>query len=215
MNFKFHHMNLCTDNLPRLTNFYQTLFDLGTINDAEHTVVSGQRREPCLHRQGGLPERRRHRVPLGRTRPRHGLQDEAVRQPDGAWPLLLPHGRHQGLHAQVRRDGHPLLGLRDAGPSLAGTRSSCRTPMATSSKSISPTSSTEQVRSALAVISKSDAVRVVETAEHVSYALVEQLPQSSISTSASAEWTPKRVFGDRIKQRPSRQSIQRHERRQA
>jgi len=41
MNFKFHHMNLCTDSLPRLTKFYQTLFDLGTINDKEHTVVSG------------------------------------------------------------------------------------------------------------------------------------------------------------------------------
>ena len=31
MKFKFHHMNLCTDSLPRLTKFYQTLFDLGTI----------------------------------------------------------------------------------------------------------------------------------------------------------------------------------------
>ena len=33
MNFKFHHLNLCTDSLPRLTKFYQTLFELGTIND--------------------------------------------------------------------------------------------------------------------------------------------------------------------------------------
>jgi catechol 2,3-dioxygenase-like lactoylglutathione lyase family enzyme len=41
MNFKFHHMNLCTDNLPRLTKFYKTLFELGTISDKEHTVVSG------------------------------------------------------------------------------------------------------------------------------------------------------------------------------
>ena len=41
MKFKFHHMNLCTDSLARLTKFYQTLFDLGTINDKEHTVVSG------------------------------------------------------------------------------------------------------------------------------------------------------------------------------
>jgi catechol 2,3-dioxygenase-like lactoylglutathione lyase family enzyme len=39
MNFKFHHMNLCTDSLPRLTQFYKTLFDLGTINDEEHTRV--------------------------------------------------------------------------------------------------------------------------------------------------------------------------------
>ena len=43
MSFKFHHMNFCTDNLPRLTNFYKTLFELGTINNATHTVISGQR----------------------------------------------------------------------------------------------------------------------------------------------------------------------------
>jgi catechol 2,3-dioxygenase-like lactoylglutathione lyase family enzyme len=42
MNFKFDHMNLCTDSLPRLTRFYQTLFDLGTIKDEEHTVISGR-----------------------------------------------------------------------------------------------------------------------------------------------------------------------------
>jgi catechol 2,3-dioxygenase-like lactoylglutathione lyase family enzyme len=40
MKFKFHHLNLCTDSLPRLTKFYQTLFDLGTINDEEHTRVN-------------------------------------------------------------------------------------------------------------------------------------------------------------------------------
>ncbi len=45
MKFKFHHMNLCTDNLPRLTQFYKTLFDLGTIQDQEHTVVSGVRED--------------------------------------------------------------------------------------------------------------------------------------------------------------------------
>ena len=38
MNFKFHHMNICTDNLSRLTKFYTTLFELGTISDKEHTV---------------------------------------------------------------------------------------------------------------------------------------------------------------------------------
>jgi catechol 2,3-dioxygenase-like lactoylglutathione lyase family enzyme len=43
MSFKFHHMNICTDNLPRLTKFYKTLFDLGTINDAAHTVISRER----------------------------------------------------------------------------------------------------------------------------------------------------------------------------
>ena len=45
MNFKFHHMNICTDNLPRLTKFYKQLFDLGTISDKEHTVVSGIRED--------------------------------------------------------------------------------------------------------------------------------------------------------------------------
>jgi catechol 2,3-dioxygenase-like lactoylglutathione lyase family enzyme len=42
MKFKFHHMNLCTDRLPRLTEFYKTLFDLGTIHDEEHTRVNDQ-----------------------------------------------------------------------------------------------------------------------------------------------------------------------------
>ena len=45
MNFKFHHMNICTDNLSRLSKFYKTLFDLGTIADKEHTVVSGIRED--------------------------------------------------------------------------------------------------------------------------------------------------------------------------
>jgi predicted enzyme related to lactoylglutathione lyase len=43
MKFKFHHLNLCTDNLPRLTKFYQKLFDLGTIRDEEHTRVNAER----------------------------------------------------------------------------------------------------------------------------------------------------------------------------
>jgi hypothetical protein len=34
--FKFHHMNLCSDNLPRLTSFYKNLFELGAITDDEH-----------------------------------------------------------------------------------------------------------------------------------------------------------------------------------
>jgi len=45
MKFKFHHMNLCTDSLPRLTQFYKTLFDLGTIKDEEHTVISARRED--------------------------------------------------------------------------------------------------------------------------------------------------------------------------
>ncbi|WP_256215255.1 VOC family protein [Sphingobium sp. AP50] len=43
MKFKFHHMNLCTDNLPRLTKFYSQLFSLGAITDEEHTVISRDR----------------------------------------------------------------------------------------------------------------------------------------------------------------------------
>lgn len=43
MKFKFHHLNLCTDNLPRLTKFYQRLFELGTIRDEEHTRVNAER----------------------------------------------------------------------------------------------------------------------------------------------------------------------------
>jgi hypothetical protein len=43
MGFKFHHMNFCTDNLPRLTTFYKTLFELGTINNSTHTVISRDR----------------------------------------------------------------------------------------------------------------------------------------------------------------------------
>jgi catechol 2,3-dioxygenase-like lactoylglutathione lyase family enzyme len=38
MDFKFHHMNLCSDNLGRLTNFYQTIFNLGVINDGRTRV---------------------------------------------------------------------------------------------------------------------------------------------------------------------------------
>ena len=43
MKFRFHHLNLCTDNLPRLTKFYRKLFDLGTIRDKEHIRVNAER----------------------------------------------------------------------------------------------------------------------------------------------------------------------------
>jgi catechol 2,3-dioxygenase-like lactoylglutathione lyase family enzyme len=45
MSFKFHHVNFCTDNLPRLTGFYKKLFELGTIRDDAHTVISGERKD--------------------------------------------------------------------------------------------------------------------------------------------------------------------------
>ena len=38
-------MNICTDNLPRLTKFYKTLFELGTITDDAHTVISRDRED--------------------------------------------------------------------------------------------------------------------------------------------------------------------------
>ena len=38
MDLKFHHMNLCSDNLPRLSHFYRTIFDLGAINDGRTRV---------------------------------------------------------------------------------------------------------------------------------------------------------------------------------
>jgi catechol 2,3-dioxygenase-like lactoylglutathione lyase family enzyme len=38
MNFKFHHLNLCSDNLGRLSSFYRTIFDLGAINDGRTRV---------------------------------------------------------------------------------------------------------------------------------------------------------------------------------
>ena len=45
MNFKFHHLNLCTDNLPRLTAFYKSLFAFGAITDEAHTVISRDRED--------------------------------------------------------------------------------------------------------------------------------------------------------------------------
>lgn len=36
MNFKFHHMNLCSENVPRLSEFYRSIFDLDRIEDDEH-----------------------------------------------------------------------------------------------------------------------------------------------------------------------------------
>jgi catechol 2,3-dioxygenase-like lactoylglutathione lyase family enzyme len=45
MQFKFHHLNLCSDNLPRLTNFYKSLFSFGAITDEAHTVISRDRED--------------------------------------------------------------------------------------------------------------------------------------------------------------------------
>lgn len=31
MKLNFHHMNLCSENVPRLSEFYRSLFDLGSV----------------------------------------------------------------------------------------------------------------------------------------------------------------------------------------
>ena len=33
MQFKYHHMNLCTDDVPRLSEFYRSVFNLNRISD--------------------------------------------------------------------------------------------------------------------------------------------------------------------------------------
>ncbi len=40
MNFKYHHMNLCTEDVPRLANFYKSVFGLNQIQDEEHSLTS-------------------------------------------------------------------------------------------------------------------------------------------------------------------------------
>jgi len=36
MEFKFHHLNLCSENVERLSAFYRSLLDLDRIEDDEH-----------------------------------------------------------------------------------------------------------------------------------------------------------------------------------
>lgn len=40
MKFKFHHMNLCTDGLPKLSAFYRNLFDMGAVGGTGHVRVN-------------------------------------------------------------------------------------------------------------------------------------------------------------------------------
>lgn len=40
MNFKYHHMNLCTENVARTSAFYQSVFNLSRLQDEEHNLVS-------------------------------------------------------------------------------------------------------------------------------------------------------------------------------
>ena len=32
MKFKFHHMNLCSENVQRLSQFYRSVFDFGSVD---------------------------------------------------------------------------------------------------------------------------------------------------------------------------------------
>jgi catechol 2,3-dioxygenase-like lactoylglutathione lyase family enzyme len=40
MKFHYHHMNLCSENVARLSEFYQTVFAMDRIEDEEHTRVN-------------------------------------------------------------------------------------------------------------------------------------------------------------------------------
>jgi len=39
MKFKYHHMNLCTENVARTSEFYQSVFNLSRLKDEEHSLV--------------------------------------------------------------------------------------------------------------------------------------------------------------------------------
>jgi catechol 2,3-dioxygenase-like lactoylglutathione lyase family enzyme len=52
MEFKYHHMNLCTEDVPRLSKFYQSIFDLNRIQDEEHGLTS----EETVNRYDGQVE---------------------------------------------------------------------------------------------------------------------------------------------------------------
>lgn len=40
MDFKYHHMNICTENVRVTSEFYQAVFGLTRVVDAEHGLVS-------------------------------------------------------------------------------------------------------------------------------------------------------------------------------
>jgi catechol 2,3-dioxygenase-like lactoylglutathione lyase family enzyme len=42
MEFQYHHMNLCTEDVPRLSKFYQSTFGLKRIQDEEHGLASAE-----------------------------------------------------------------------------------------------------------------------------------------------------------------------------
>jgi catechol 2,3-dioxygenase-like lactoylglutathione lyase family enzyme len=52
MKFKYHHMNLCTENVSRLSKFYQSIFGLNRIQDEEHGLTT----EETVNRYDGQVE---------------------------------------------------------------------------------------------------------------------------------------------------------------
>jgi catechol 2,3-dioxygenase-like lactoylglutathione lyase family enzyme len=42
MKFQYHHMNLCTEDVSRLSKFYQSTFGLKRIQDEEHGLASAE-----------------------------------------------------------------------------------------------------------------------------------------------------------------------------
>jgi catechol 2,3-dioxygenase-like lactoylglutathione lyase family enzyme len=42
MEFKYHHMNLCTEDVSKLSKFYQSIFGLSRIQDEEHGLASAE-----------------------------------------------------------------------------------------------------------------------------------------------------------------------------
>ena len=40
MNFKFHHVNLCSDKLPQLSAFYRNLFNMGAVGGSGHVRMN-------------------------------------------------------------------------------------------------------------------------------------------------------------------------------
>ncbi len=39
MKFQYHHMNICTENVSKTSEFYQSVFNLKKIQDAKHSLV--------------------------------------------------------------------------------------------------------------------------------------------------------------------------------
>lgn len=41
MNFKYHHLNLCSENVPRLAEFYRSVFGLGSLEYERINTAAG------------------------------------------------------------------------------------------------------------------------------------------------------------------------------